>query len=331
MCNAGAQLLLALRGGHAETHNVGRVLGAGAQAALLMAAEIGRFERLALAVPDEQCADALGRVDLVAGDGERIDLAPFLQVDGHAQPRLHGVHMEVGAAVARLNALAQRRDVLHGAGLVVDGHAGGQYRVFVDLGQEFLRVNASVRPGHDLDDGEALVLQRADGALHAGVFKARDDDLIAPVLTRAGRAGHGHVVALTAAGREVDFIAAAVQRFGHAGAGRGNGILRGNGGVIQAAGVGPKLSQRLADGLRHRRVHPGRGGVIKIMQLGVGKHSTHSSHYCTKLYRLNYTRSPSKKQYSETKKGFPRGGSWPRSGLMRAEFILIAHLRAVTR
>ena len=33
------------------------------------------------------------------------------------------------------------------------------------------------------------------------------------VLTRAGRAGHGHVVALTAAGREVDFIAAAVQRF----------------------------------------------------------------------------------------------------------------------
>ena len=145
------------------------------------------------------------------------------------------------------------------------------------------------------------------------------------------RAGHGHVVALTAAGREVDFIAAAVQRFGHAGAGRGNGILRGNGGVIQAAGVGPKLSQRLADGLRHRRVHPGRGGVIKIMQLGVGKHSTHSSHYCTKLYRLNYTRSPSKKQYSETKKGFPRGGSWPRSGLMRAEFILIAHLRAVTR
>ena len=38
VCNAGAQLLLALRGGHAETHNVGRVLGAGAQAALLMAA-----------------------------------------------------------------------------------------------------------------------------------------------------------------------------------------------------------------------------------------------------------------------------------------------------
>ena len=171
----------------------------------------------------------------------------------------------------------------------------------------------------DLDDGEAFVLQRADGALHAGVFKARDDDLIAPVLTRAGRTGHGHVVALTAASRKVDFIAAAVQRFGHAGAGRGNGILRGNGGVIQAAGVGPKLSQRLADGLRHRRVHPGRGGVIKIMQLGIGKHSTHSSHYCTKLYRLNYTRSPSKKQYSETKKGFPRGGSWPRSGLMRGE------------
>ena len=201
---------------------------------------------------------------------------------------------------------AQRRDVLHGAGLVVDGHAGGQHRVFVDLGQEFLRVNASVRPGHDLDDGEALVLQRADGALHAGVFKTRDDDFIAPVLTRAGRAGHGHVVALTAAGREVDFIAAAVQRFGYAGAGRGNGILRGNGGVIQAAGVGPKLSQRLADSLRHRRVHPGRGGVIKIMQLGVGKHSTHSSHYCTKLYRLNYTRSPSKNNIQK-QKGLPRG------------------------
>ena len=66
--------------------------------------------------------------------------------------------MEVGAAVARLYALAQSCNVLHRAGLIIDGHAGGQHGVFVDLLQEFLCVDAAVRAGQDLHHREALVL-----------------------------------------------------------------------------------------------------------------------------------------------------------------------------
>ena len=66
--------------------------------------------------------------------------------------------MEVGAAVARLDALAQSRNVLHRAGLVVDGHAGGQHGIFVDLLQEFLCVDATVPAGQNLHHREALVL-----------------------------------------------------------------------------------------------------------------------------------------------------------------------------
>ena len=33
------------------------------------------------------------------------------------------------------------------------------------------------------------------------------------------------------------------------------------------------------DGMRHRRIHPGGSSVVQIMQLGVGKHNTHSSHF----------------------------------------------------
>ena len=111
------------------------------------------------------------------------------------------------------------------------------------------------------------------------MLKAGDDNFAAPRPARAGRAVDGHIVALAAAGGKVDLIAAAVQRFGNAGAGRLDGVLRGHGRVVQAAGVRPKLRQGRADGLCHRRVNPSGGGVIEIMQLGVGKHTTHSSHF----------------------------------------------------
>ena len=74
-----------------------------------------------------------------------------------------------------------------------------------------------------------------------------------------------------------------MQRFGNAGAGRFNAVLRGHGGVVQAAGVGPEFHQRVVDDLGDSGVHAGGGGVIQIMELRVGKHR-HSSHF-----EQNYT------------------------------------------
>ena len=157
MVALGAQALGAFGGRQAQAHDIGRVLGAGAHAALLMAADVGWVQRLALAVPHEECPDALGGVDLVAGNGQRVHAGPLLQVDGDAQPGLHRVYMEVGAAVFSFDALGQGSNVLTCAGLVVDSHAGGQDGVFIHGSKEFFSVDMTVPLRGDFDDGEAFL------------------------------------------------------------------------------------------------------------------------------------------------------------------------------
>ena len=203
--------------------------------------------------------------------------------------------MEMGAAVAGLDACRQGGNVLHGAGFVVHRHAGGQHGVLVHRGQEFLDVQVAVRLGQDLHHLKAFVFQRAGRKLHAGVFKPRDHHLVAPLPPGHGRAPDGHIVAFGAAAGEVDLVAAAVQRFGDAGPGIFDAVLGSHRRVVEAAGIGPQFHQRIVDDLGHRRVDAGGCGVVQIMKLGVGKH-TDSSHFCTKLYRINYTRPPPEKQ-----------------------------------
>ena len=208
----------------------------------------------------------------MARHGQRVHPGPGLQVDGQAQPGLHGIDVEVRAGVARLDAGGQRGDVLHGAGLVVDGHAGGQHGVFVDLGEEFGGVQRAVGFGRDFHNGKALAAQRASRQLDAGVLEPGDDDLAAPGAPRDGRAPQGHVVALGTAGGKVDFVAAAAQRFGYAGAGGVDGLLGLDRRVVQAAGVGPQRLDGAGDDVGHLRVHHGGGGVIQIMKMRVGTH-----------------------------------------------------------
>ena len=63
-------------GGCGKTHGVGQVLGARAQAALLLTAEVRRPERLHQTVRKIQRADALGSVDLVAAHRQGVDVRP---------------------------------------------------------------------------------------------------------------------------------------------------------------------------------------------------------------------------------------------------------------
>ena len=57
-------------------------------------------ERLIQAVAQVKRTNALGCVDLVAADRQRVDVR---QLDGHPHPGLHGIHMDDGAAVAALD------------------------------------------------------------------------------------------------------------------------------------------------------------------------------------------------------------------------------------
>ena len=119
-----------LFGRQAKPDGVGQVFGAGADAALLVAAEVGRAQVLALVFTQIQGADALGRVDFMPRNRQRIDAGQLFQVERDAQPRLHGVDVHGRAAVFRLDTGGQAGDVLHGSGLVVDGHAGHKHGVF---------------------------------------------------------------------------------------------------------------------------------------------------------------------------------------------------------
>ena len=247
---------------HAKPHRVGHILGAGAQTPLLMAAQVGRAQRLALVVTEEQRADALGRVDLVAGQREGVHPFPLFQVDGHTQPCLHRVHMEMGAAVFLFDARRQCGNILHRAGLVVHRHAGGQHGAFVHRREKFFRGKGAVPLRQDFHHVEPEVPQRPDGPLHAGMLKPGYHDFIAPVPPGQRRAPHRHVVALRPAGGEIHFVTAAVQRFGHAGAGGLQRKLAFHRRVVQTAGIGPAGQHRLMDDVRHRGVHHGGGGII---------------------------------------------------------------------
>src|SRR5439155_22918937 len=69
-------------GGPAERGDVGRVLGPGAAAALVPGAVDERVERGAR--PNVEGADALGRVELVAGDGQQVDAEAASSTGGAA-------------------------------------------------------------------------------------------------------------------------------------------------------------------------------------------------------------------------------------------------------
>ena len=74
------EVLVGFFQGHAQAHDGGQVLGAGALAALLSAAVHEVVQDHALA--DIQRAYALGRVELMAGKGEHVDvLLPDVDAD----------------------------------------------------------------------------------------------------------------------------------------------------------------------------------------------------------------------------------------------------------
>ena len=77
--------------GRRHAHDAGHILGAATLALFLLAALDEVLEGDAPA--DVQGADALGAVELVAGQGEHINVHLF-HVDGHVTHRLDGVGVE---------------------------------------------------------------------------------------------------------------------------------------------------------------------------------------------------------------------------------------------
>ena len=87
-----------------------------------------------------------------------------------------------------------------------------------------------------------------------------------------GRAQQGHVVALAAAGGEVQFPRLAAEAPGHHGAGRVQRLFAAGTGGVEGGRVRPVLPHGLVDGIRHLRGHHGGGGVVQIMQFRILQH-----------------------------------------------------------
>ena len=225
----------------AKANDIRGILGAGAQAALLVAAQVGRAKRLAHAVPDEQSADSLGGMHFMAGYRESIHVLPLFQVNGDAQPCLHGVHMHRTAAVFGLDGCGKSGNILQSAGFIIDRHAADQNGIFIHLGSQFGNIQVTVCFRQDFHHLKAAVFQCTDGPLHAGVLKTGNHNFAAPVFACHGKALHGKVVALAAAGGKIQILGLAAQGAGNLPAGRGQGFMGFYRRFVQAGGVRPIL------------------------------------------------------------------------------------------
>jgi hypothetical protein len=132
-------VLLRQFAGDAEADDGGRVLGAGAATALLMTTTQQRTEA-GIAAQVEH-ADALGRMQLVAGEREHVDLGG-LQVDGNLADRLHRVGMEHDALLVRhFGHFLDRED---GPGFVVGPHRRNDGDAVVEQGLVFVEIDAAL-------------------------------------------------------------------------------------------------------------------------------------------------------------------------------------------
>ena len=162
---------------------------------------------------DEESAGALGAVELVAGQGEHVDVLG-VHVDGQMAGGLDGVGVE-GDLLLPAD-LADLGDGLDGADLVVGVHDGHQAGLLGDGLGHLLGGNETVFVDVQQGDGKALLLQLLEGVEDGVVLKGGGDDMGLPRAFPHPSGGEdGLVVGLAAAGGEIDLVGTAVEAVGH--------------------------------------------------------------------------------------------------------------------
>ena len=198
--------------------------------------------------------------------GHRVTVdAAGVQLHRPAQPGLHTVHMDGGAAVFGLDQLCQPHSVQHRAGLVVHLHGRYQSGFGGDGFGQGLHRHMAFGVGHHPAHPPAVFLQPFHHIVHRGMLVAGADDVIGPGPAGSRLAQNGDVVALTAAGGEIYLPCSAAQGRGHGGPGPAQQQLAVQPGAVERGGVGKVLGHHPGDLGGHRRRHPGGGGIVQIM------------------------------------------------------------------
>ena len=194
-----------------QTHDAGNVFRTGPLAPLLCAAldDVGQGD----ALPGIQHAGALGTVELMAGEGQHIDVL-LIDIDVEMTGGLHGVGMEQDTFFP-----ADRADLRNGqdgADLVVGVHGGDQAGVEAD-GVRYLLGGDGADGAHRQQlDLKAFLFQLFQGVENGVMLKGGGDDvLLALALTDAGGGDQSLIVGLAAAGGKGDLPGRAAQTGGH--------------------------------------------------------------------------------------------------------------------
>ena len=159
-------------GGFAEADDAGDIFRARAEAALVMSA----IEKLAetRTALDEERANAFGGVELVAGDGEKIELQGF-DVDGNFSGGLHGVGVEVDVGFG--GDAADIGERLDGAEFVVGVHHGDENGFGAEGAAEFVEVDEAFVIDRKVGDGHAFFFEGLAGIEDSFVFDGGGDDV----------------------------------------------------------------------------------------------------------------------------------------------------------
>jgi hypothetical protein len=161
--------------GDAEAHEGRDVFGARAQAPLVPGAAREGGEGGAAA--DVEGADAFGRVELVAREGEQVDVEGAY-VEGDLADGLGrvGVHERArGVCIA-----GELGDGLQHAGLVVGVNHRDEARALGDGGAGFVEAQAAFGVEADAGDAGAVGFEPREGGRGGGVFDRGGDDVVGP-------------------------------------------------------------------------------------------------------------------------------------------------------
>jgi hypothetical protein len=241
--------------GGTEGDGTWHVFGTGAAALLMAAAELARAERDAFA--DVEGADALGGVELVAGDGVEID-----EGDGGREfaGGLYAIGVEESAG--RAGDGGKGFEVLDGANLIVGMHDGDEDGFGAEGLAEGIRRDDAAGVGGQVGDVNAGGIEFSAGGENGGVLNVGGDDVLAG---GGGDAEEGEVIGLGAAAGEDDLLGGAAEE----GGGLAAGLFRG---PVWRAGRPdgywrrlPYPSRRMGSmASQHRRGDWGRRVVIEI-------------------------------------------------------------------
>ncbi len=243
---------------NADSGDAGYILGTGAAAGFLAAAIEEVPGRNALA--DIQRANALGGIELMAGEREHIH-AQLFYIYGDRTNGLHGIGVEPDLMGMRHG--SQLFDRLNGADFVVGHHDADERGIGADRRLYIFGVDIAVTVGLDIAYFKADALEHGH-AVHNGVMlkSAGDQVLFALGCQLEGSALDGPVISLAAAARKEDLAGVCIQSLCHlstAGIDQFFGLIADG---IVAAGVAAGAVQCLIDGCQCLRAAGGSGSVI---------------------------------------------------------------------